>query len=1559
MYAPPIQTFCYVLRFSLTFIGVKWTPIDKLTQNLGFSIPFHLYIHDHERQWAGCTPTWGSDMYAPPIQAFCYIIRFSLTFIGVKWTPVDKLTQNLGFSIHFHLYIHDHERQWAGCTPTWGSDMYAPPIQAFWYILRFSLTFIGVKWTSVDKLTQNLGFSIPFHLYIHDHEWQSAGCTPTWGSDMYAPPIQAFCYVLRFSLTFIGVKWTPVDKLTQNLGFSIPFHLYIHDHERQWAGCTPTWGSDMYAPPIQTFCYVLRFLLTFIGVKWTPVDKLTQNLGFSIPFHLYIHDHEQQSAGCTPTWGSDMYAPPIQTFCYILRFSLTFIGVKWTSVDKLTQNLGFSIPFHLYIHDHERQSAGCTPTWGSDMYAPPIQTFCYIIRFSLTFIGVKRTPVDKLTQNLGFSIPFHLYIHDHEGQWAGCTPTWRSDMYAPPIQAFCDIIRFSLTFIGVKWTPVDKLTQNLGFSIPFHLYIHDHERQSAGCTPTWGSDMYAPPIQTFCYIIRFSLTFIGVKWTPVDKLTQNLGFSIPFHLYIHDHERQSAGCTPTWGSDMYAPPIQTFCYIIRFSLTFIGVKWTPVDKLTQNLGFSIPFHLYIHDHERQWAGCTPTWRSDMYAPPIQAFCDIIRFSLTFIGVKWTPVDKLTQNLGFSIPFHLYIHDHERQWAGCTPTWGSDMYAPPIQTFCYIIRFSLTFIGVKWTPVDKLTQNLGFSIPFHLYIHDHERQWAGCTPTWGSDMYAPPIQTFCYVLRFSFTFIGVKWTPVDKLTQNLGFSIPFHLYIHDHERQSAGCTPTWGSDMYAPPIQTFCYIIRFSLTFIGVKWTSVDKLTQNLGFSIPFHLYIHDHEWQSAGCTPTWGSDMYAPPIQAFCYVLRFSLTFIGVKWTPVDKLTQNLGFSIPFHLYIHDHERQWAGCTPTWGSDMYAPPIQTFCYVLRFLLTFIGVKWTPVDKLTQNLGFSIPFHLYIHDHEQQSAGCTPTWGSDMYAPPIQTFCYILRFSLTFIGVKWTSVDKLTQNLGFSIPFHLYIHDHEQQSAGCTPTWGSDMYAPPIQTFCYIIRFSLTFIGVKWTPVDKLTQNLGFSIPFHLYIHDHERQSAGCTPTWGSDMYAPPIQTFCYIIRFSLTFIGVKWTPVDKLTQNLGFSIPFHLYIHDHERQSAGCTPTWGSDMYAPPIQTFCYIIRFSLTFIGVKWTPVDKLTQNLGFSIPFHLYIHDHERQSAGCTPTWGSDMYAPPIQTFCYIIRFSLTFIGVKWTPVDKLTQNLGFSIPFHLYIHDHERQWAGCTPTWRSDMYAPPIQAFCDIIRFSLTFIGVKWTPVDKLTQNLGFSIPFHLYIHDHERQWAGCTPTWGSDMYAPPIQTFCYIIRFSLTFIGVKWTPVDKLTQNLGFSIPFHLYIHDHERQWAGCTPTWGSDMYAPPIQTFCYVLRFSFTFIGVKWTPVDKLTQNLGFSIPFHLYIHDHERQSAGCTPTWGSDMYAPPIQTFCYIIRFSLTFIGVKWTPVDKLTQNLGFSIPFHLYIHDNEWQWAGCTPTWRSDMYAPPIQAFCYILWFSLTFFGVEMDTSWQTNTKS
>ena len=155
------------------------------------------------------------------------------------------------------------DRQWVWCTPTWGWDTCVPPIGAICYILRYSVTFFWLKWTPVDKLTPNLGFNIPFDLYNHDHDWQWAWCTPTWGSDMYVPQIQAICYVWRNSVTFFGLKWTPVDKVTQNLGFNIPFHLYIHDHHWKWAGCTPTWGSDMYVPPTQAVWYIWQYSVTF------------------------------------------------------------------------------------------------------------------------------------------------------------------------------------------------------------------------------------------------------------------------------------------------------------------------------------------------------------------------------------------------------------------------------------------------------------------------------------------------------------------------------------------------------------------------------------------------------------------------------------------------------------------------------------------------------------------------------------------------------------------------------------------------------------------------------------------------------------------------------------------------------------------------------------------------------------------------------------------------------------------------------------------------------------------------------------------------------------------------------------------------------------------------------------------------------------------------------------------------------------------------------------------------------------------------------------------------
>ena len=100
MYVPPIQAFW---QYSDTFFGLKWTPVDKVKQNPGFNIPFHLYIHiswpkvsrvhTYLRVWHVCTPNTG---------ILLYIWQYSFTFFGLKWTPVDKLTQNLGFNIHFN-----------------------------------------------------------------------------------------------------------------------------------------------------------------------------------------------------------------------------------------------------------------------------------------------------------------------------------------------------------------------------------------------------------------------------------------------------------------------------------------------------------------------------------------------------------------------------------------------------------------------------------------------------------------------------------------------------------------------------------------------------------------------------------------------------------------------------------------------------------------------------------------------------------------------------------------------------------------------------------------------------------------------------------------------------------------------------------------------------------------------------------------------------------------------------------------------------------------------------------------------------------------------------------------------------------------------------------------------------------------------------------------------------------------------------------------------------------------------------------------------------------------
>ena len=58
--------------------------------------------------------------------------------------------------------------------------------------------------------------------------------------------------------------------------------------------------------------------------------------------------------------------------------------------------------------------------------------------------------------------------------------------------------------------------------------------------------------------------------------------------------------------------------------------------------------------------------------------------------------------------------------------------------------------------------------------------------------------------------------------------------------------------------------------------------------------------------------------------------------------------------------KQPAG-TLTLVANTYVPLIWTNCYISWYLVTFIWIRQTPIHGLTQNLGFGILFHLYIHD----------------------------------------------------------------------------------------------------------------------------------------------------------------------------------------------------------------------------------------------------------------------------------------------------------------------------------------------------------------------------------------------------------------------------------------------------------------------------------------------------------------------------------------------------------------------------------------------------------------------
>ena len=128
------------------------------------------------------------------------------------------------------------------------------------------------------------------------------------------------------------------------------------------------------------------------------------------------------------------------------------------------------------------------------------------------------------------------------------------------------------------------------------------------------------------------------------------------------------------------------------------------------------------------------------------------------------------------------------------------------------------------------------------------------------------------------------------------------------------------------------------------------------------------------------------------------------------------------------------------------------------------------------------------------------------------------------------------------------------------------------------------------------------------------------------MYVSLIWPNGYILWYSVIFIWLRRMPIYKITSNLGFSIPFHLYIHDCDLEQASGTPTCWASMYVPLIWPNGYILWYSVTFIWLRRIPINKITSNLGFSIPFYHYIHNHDLEKVSGTLTCGAFMYVPPI---------------------------------------------------------------------------------------------------------------------------------------------------------------------------------------------------------------------------------------------------------------------------------------------------------------------------------------------
>ena len=139
--------------------------------------------------------------------------------------------------------------------------MYVPRIRPNGYILLYSVTFIWLRRILNYQLTQNLGFSMPFHLCIYDQDLEEAFGTLTFGASMYVPLIWANSF-------FSGIRL----PLSESDGYQsikiliLTTSTFIIKTWNKQLVQLATCGANTYVPPIWRNIYCKNRLTA----EWLP-----------------------------------------------------------------------------------------------------------------------------------------------------------------------------------------------------------------------------------------------------------------------------------------------------------------------------------------------------------------------------------------------------------------------------------------------------------------------------------------------------------------------------------------------------------------------------------------------------------------------------------------------------------------------------------------------------------------------------------------------------------------------------------------------------------------------------------------------------------------------------------------------------------------------------------------------------------------------------------------------------------------------------------------------------------------------------------------------------------------------------------------------------------------------------------------------------------------------------------------------------------------------------------------------------------------------------------------